>query len=62
MSALLWRVLVAVVCVLIAFALIPPVLRVFQLGISADVMTIVNICVGGLALLYVIKGPPVWKG
>lgn len=56
MSALLWRVLIAVVCVVLALALIPPFLRIVGFDPSGDVMTIVRICVGGLAVLYVLAG------
>ena len=57
MSALLWRVLIAVVCVVVAMALLPPFLRVVGLGVSADVLTIVRIVIAALAVLYVLKGP-----
>jgi len=58
MSALIWRVLIAVICVIIIYALIPPFMRIVGFGISSDVMTIIRVCVAGLAVLYVIKGPP----
>ena len=58
MSALLWRVLIAVLGVTLIWALIPPVSRVLGLPVSGDVLTIVRICVAGIALFYVIKGPP----
>lgn len=57
MSSLLWRVLIAVVCVLLAFALIPPLLRIFGLDVSGDVLTVVRLCIGGLAVLYIFTGP-----
>lgn len=56
MSALLWRVLIAVVCVLLAFALIPPLLRIFGLDVGGDVLTVVRVCIGGLAVLYILTG------
>ncbi len=58
MSALLWRILIAVLGVTLIWALIPPVSRVLGLPVSGDVLTIVRICVAGIALFYVIKGPP----
>lgn len=60
MTNLLWRVLIAIVCVLLALALIPPFLRVVGFDVSADVMQIVRICIGGIAVLYVLagSGPP----
>jgi hypothetical protein len=59
MSAMLWRVLIAVVVVLVVFALIPPVLRIFGFPANADLLLVFRIVVAGLALLYVLKGPPV---
>lgn len=58
MSALLWRVIIAVVCVLLAFALIPPVLDVFGFPASGSVLQILRICIGGIALLYILRGGP----
>lgn len=60
MTNLLWRVLIAIVCVILAFALIPPFLRVVGFEASGDVMQILRICIGGLAVLYVLagSGPP----
>jgi hypothetical protein len=61
MSALLWRVLIAVVCVLIVYALVPPFLRIVGFEASSDVLLIVRVCVAGLAVLYVLRGPsPPW--
>ena len=58
MSALLWRVIIAVICVVLALALLPPFFGVIGFRPGADVMTILRICIAGLAILYVIKGPP----
>lgn len=58
MSALIWRVLIAVICVVIIYALIPPFMRIVGFDLSNDVMVIVRVCVAGLAVLYVLKGPP----
>lgn len=54
---MLWRLLIAIVAVLLAFALIPPVLRVLQFSVSGDVLTIVRVCIAGLAIFYVLRGP-----
>jgi hypothetical protein len=59
MSALLWRIVIAVVTVLIVLAVLPPFLRIVGFPADADVMLIVRLCVAGLAVLYVLKGPPV---
>jgi len=58
MSALLWRVVLAVVSVLLLFALLPPLFRLFGLELSGDLLMVLKVCIGGLALLYVLKGPP----
>lgn len=58
MSGILWRVIIAVIAVLLIFALIPPVLHVFGIMLSADVEAILRICIGGIAIFYVLKGPP----
>ncbi len=58
MSALLWRVIIAVVCVVLILALLPPFFHVVGFTVSGDVMTILKICIAGLAVLYVLKGPP----
>jgi len=58
MSPFLWRVILAVVCVGLFNLLLAPFLRVIGLPVSADVLLIVRICIAGLALLYVLKGPP----
>ncbi len=55
-EGILWRVLIAVVCCLLAFALIPPVARVIGFDITGDVMLIVRVCIAGIAALYIIRG------
>ena len=57
MTALLWRVLIAVIVCVLIFALMPPFFRVVGFQASEDVQTILRICIGGLAVLYVVKGP-----
>jgi hypothetical protein len=61
MSALLWRVLIAVVCVVLVLALLPPFMRIIGFSVSGDVFLIFRICIAGIALLYVLKGPPLWS-
>lgn len=58
MIALLWRVIIAVVCVVLILALLPPFFNVVGFAVSGDVMTILRICIAGLAVLYVLRGPP----
>jgi hypothetical protein len=50
---LIWRILLAVVAVVIVYALIPPVSRVIGFPVSGDLLTIVKVCVAGLAVLYI---------
>ena len=57
MSPMLWRILLTVICVVLVYALLPPFIRIIGFDVSADVLLIVRICVAGLALLYVLKGP-----
>ncbi len=58
MSALLWRVLIAVICVVIALALIVPVSEILGFPVSGNVLQVLRICIAGLAALYIFKGPP----
>ncbi len=59
MSDLLWRVIIAVVCVVIILALLPPFFRVVGFDVSADLMIILRVCIAGIAVLYVLKGKPI---
>lgn len=58
MSQMLWRIIIAVICVLVIYAVIPPFFRIVGFSLSGDVMLILRICIAGLAVLYVLKGPP----
>ena len=60
MSAMLWRVLVAVIAVVLFYLLLPPLARIIGFPLSGDVILVVKICVAGLAALYIIKGGPPW--
>lgn len=55
-SGLLMRIIIAVVVVLILFALIAPVLSIFNTPQSGNLETILRVVIGGLALLYVLTG------
>ena len=39
-------------------AILPPFLRIVGFPADGDVLTIVRICAAGIAVLYVLKGPP----
>lgn len=56
MNGILWRVLIAVIAVVLCLALIPPVSRVLGFAISGDLWTIVRICVAGIAIFWIIRG------
>lgn len=51
------RCVVAVIVVVVVFALLPPLFRIFGLPITGDVMTVIKICVGAIAAFYVFLGP-----
>ena len=57
MKALLWRVIYAVVCVIIFFLVVPLFLRVVGFPVTGDVWELIRVCIGCLAVLYVIWGP-----
>jgi uncharacterized membrane protein YvlD (DUF360 family) len=58
MSAMLWRILIAVIVVVIIGALIAPVSRILGFPVDGDVLLVLRICIAGLAVLYILKGPP----
>lgn len=61
MSGILIRIIIAVIACLLCFALIPPVARLIGLPLSSDLMLVLRICIGGIAVFYIIKGPrPPW--
>lgn len=61
MSGIFWRILFAVIAVVLFWQLLPPLCRIFGFDLSADVLMVVRICVAGIAIFYVIRGgPPSW--
>ena len=58
MSALLWRILLAVIAVLLIGALLPPVSRIIGFPMDSDVLLVLRLVIAGLALFYILKGPP----
>ena len=59
MANLFLRILIAAVCVLALFAVIPAFLNIIGYQMSGDLNTIFRVVVAVLAVLYVIGGPPV---
>jgi len=60
MSGILWRVIIAIICVTLALALIGPFCEVVGLSLSSAMLTIIRICVAGIAVLYVLGGGGPW--
>lgn len=58
MSDFLWRVIYAVIVVVLLLALIPLLFDVVGFTVSGSVMQILRICIAGLAVLYVFRGRP----
>lgn len=58
MRNLFIRMLIAVVCVVILFALLGPVLNILGFPLSGDLLTIFRIVVAVIALWYIVWGPP----
>lgn len=52
------RCLIAVVCVVILFALLGPVLNILGFPIRGDLLQIFRIVVAVIALWYIVWGPP----
>lgn len=62
MSGILWRILFAVIAVVLFWQLLPPLTRIFGFDLSADVLMVLRVIVAGLAIYYVLSGPtPPWK-
>ncbi len=58
MSTLLWRVIIAVLAVVLLFALLPPFFAIVGFTPDGNVMQVLRICIAGIAVFYVLKGPP----
>lgn len=56
MTNILWRVLIAAICLVLIWALIPPFVGLLGLTIDPNLLQIFRICVAGLAVLYVLTG------
>lgn len=53
---MLWRILIAVLCVVLAYALIPPVSRIIGFPLTSDVLLVIRVCIAGIAAFYVLRG------
>ena len=52
------RMLIAVVCVVILFALLTPVLNILGFPLSGDLLAIFRIVVAVIAIYYIVWGAP----
>ena len=59
MSALLWRVIIAVIAVVILFAAIPLLFQIVGFPLEGPVWALLRICIAGIAVFYVLSGRPV---
>jgi hypothetical protein len=58
MSDLLWRVLLAVIAVVLLLALLPPFFRIVGFSASSDLLLVLRIVIAGIAVLYVLQRKP----
>lgn len=58
MPGILWRVIIAVIACVLAFTLIPPVCRIVGFQMSGDVYLVLKVCIGALAVFYILRGKP----
>lgn len=50
------RILIAVVCCVLLFMLIPPVVSLIGLPLPAELLLVIKICIGAIALFYIFTG------
>lgn len=62
MAGIVWRLLIAVLAFAVAMVLIPLVLSVLGVQLEPAILVIVRICLGVLAIIYIIWGAqqPPW--
>ena len=58
MSAFLWRIIYAVVCVVIFWLVFPLFLSVVGFNPANNLIALMKICIACIAVLYVLFGPP----
>lgn len=52
------RIIIAIVCALVAFALIGPVSRLLGFPVSGDFEIVLRVCIAAAAVLYIVRGRP----
>jgi hypothetical protein len=55
MPGTLWRIILAVIAVVLVWELIPPLSRILHLSLSADVLKVLTVCIAGLVVYYVLR-------
>lgn len=58
MNGIFYRILIAVIACVLAFALIPAVAEVVGFPISDALWKVIRICIAGAAVFYIIRGGP----
>ena len=58
MSDLLWRIIYAVICVILLLAALPLFFTVVGFHVAGPLWQLVRICIVGIAVLYVLRGRP----
>jgi len=53
---MLYRIIIAIICVFLLFALLPPIFALIGFNPDANLILILRICIAGIAILYIIKG------
>ena len=66
MAGLIWRIIIAIICVLFAYAAIPLVLSILELSVAGNVLALIKLCVAALAVIYILfgkwpAGGPAWS-
>ena len=58
MKAFFWRVIYAVICVVLLLALVPLLFGLVGFPLAGNVEQILRLCIAGIAVLYILGGPP----
>jgi len=57
MSALFWRILIAVICVVLVYAGLPHLVDLLGIAVPGSAMALIRIAIAGIALFYILRGP-----
>lgn len=56
MAGIVWRVVIAVIAVLFAFAIVPLVADIFGLSLAGSVWKLLKLCIAAIAVFYILRG------